>query len=101
MAHNFETKKMIVEKGDSKIFNNWNEFCGVSKEDFLRELEWLCEDPLTESGKLTRELGCLADGTLVRLFRAYDNGGCFSGFYFKNTGRIWYGKAGLSARDRV
>lgn len=68
---NYAVKEKIVKSGNSEIFKYWHER-GVSEEDFLNGLKWVCDDPLYEDGKLTRELGCERDGKLVKLKRIYD-----------------------------
>lgn len=101
MNGNFEVKKRIVESGNSQVFNNWHENAGVSKEDFLTGLKWLCEDPEPD-GRMSRELGCQRDGTLVRLTRKYYDNGDFAGFYdMSKTGyRLWSGVS-ISVRDHI
>ncbi|WP_242363769.1 hypothetical protein [Limosilactobacillus antri] len=60
---NFDSKKKIVENGSSEIFNNWNEKFGISKDEFIENLKWVCEDPAngrstvtTKNDGLTREI---------------------------------------------
>lgn len=60
-ATTFETKKKIVESGNSVIFNDWHRLTNgaVSMGDFIDALEWLCADPCDggiAKDKLTREL---------------------------------------------
>lgn len=98
--NNLEIKKKIVEKGDSRIFNNWHENQGISKEEFIKGLEWLYKDPLNENGKWTRELGC-KDGKLYHLKRVYYNDGSFAGFYHEDTNMRWYGHVSISPQDRI
>lgn len=99
-----EIKKNIVLKGESKVFQNWHEFTGVSMEDFIAGLEWLCEEPIRENGKLRRELACRRDGTLLRLTRMYDKND-FCVFVDEQTHRVWSGdgmnKISISADDRI
>lgn len=98
--NNFEIKKKIVEKGDSRTFQNWHTYQGISQEEFINELEWLCKDPLNDRNQLTRELGC-KDSKLHRLKRAYYDDGSFAGFYHEDTGMLWHGHVSISAWDRV
>ncbi len=125
MASNYEIKEKIVLAGESKVFNSWHENAGVTMEDFLDGLRWLCDDPMP-GGKLSRELGCVrfadsgytqeqkemwgpftphrpgVDG-LHRLTRSYYSDGSFAGFFDEN-GMRWGGTtdyASISARDRV
>jgi len=106
--NNLETKKRIVEQGASRVFNNWHHFTGISKEDFLAALEWVCADACNgghRKNQLTREIMCKRDGTIVKLQRVYDNGVMgFIGFYGLDDNRHYSyanGKAGLSAHDSV
>lgn len=119
----YDIKEKIVKAGNSRVFNSWHENAGISMEDFLNGLRWLCDDPMTD-GHLTRELGCIrradsgytADqlaiiGTVTqpaglglhRLTRAYDKHGEFVAFYDEG-GHIWGGTtdcASINAHDRV
>lgn len=65
----YEIAKKIVEAGDSKIFKNWHEHTGVSKEDFLAGIEWLCENVIIS------ECDCSQCPTreLCEALCAYDN----------------------------
>ncbi|WP_462333624.1 hypothetical protein [Limosilactobacillus oris] len=51
----FDTKKKIVENGGSKIFNNWNEKFGISKDEFIENLKWVCEDPANGHSTVTNK----------------------------------------------
>lgn len=102
----YEIAKKIVEAGDSKIFKNWHEHTGVSKEDFLAGIEWLCEEPKRYpadhryAGLLRRELGICKNGQLVHLRRVYPKGLC--AFYEdKPFGELWSNGISLSADDWV
>lgn len=103
--NNYEIKEKIVKNGQSEIFKNWNKFSGISKEDFLKGLKWVCEDPEQDFGneiiRMTRELGCTRDGRLVKLKRSNSKVGSFNGFYELNTGRLWRGSVSINCRDRV
>lgn len=94
---NYEIKKMIVEKGESAIFKNWHEHEGITMEDFLEGLKWLCEDPRDERGRLTRELGC-HKGKVVKLRRVNN---LITVFYEVDSGLRYGGYVSISARDRV
>ncbi len=106
-ASNFDIKKKIVESGNSEVFKYWHENAGISMEDFLAELKWLCEDPYKifsrKCAKMTRQLGCTKDGELVRLFRVYARNADFLGFYRESNGERWSNIEGvtLSCQDRV
>ena len=113
---NYATKEKIVKAGNSKIFNIWHER-GVSEEDFLEGLKWVCDDPLWDKGWLTRELGCERDGRLVKLDRICDRltgqailcesegnlkrRWCYYSYYDEETGFIRGARYSLNARDRV
>lgn len=122
---NFEIKEKIVKQGGSEIFKNWHEVFGISEEDFIEGLRWLCDDSLDEKGRLTRELGVHIEKGLVKLkrfqegtrfeqitvFREYDEetkmwrvwGGSGSRIEDTPLGRIPVplGKISISARDRI
>lgn len=121
--NNFETKAKIVASGNSRIFKAWQEALpNLTKEMFLKELDWLCNDPLDELGKLTREIGLTSYG-IVRLERHYNRGSQLTTIRYQD-GRLWDGdnfyrpcsnknfadkngmiwehhKISLSAKDRV
>lgn len=52
-----ERLKLLIENGDCKVFNNWNEVAQISEDEFLKGYQWLLEDPLTKNGRMMRELG--------------------------------------------
>lgn len=119
----YEVKAKIVRAGASRVFQSWHDNAGISMEDFLDGLRWLCDDPMTD-GHLTRELGCIRragsgytpeqlailgdvqdDGTagLYRLTRSYYRDGSFEGFYDED-GRLWgrgSDRASINRMDRV
>ena len=79
MSKRYEIFEKIVKAGDSKIFKEWHAEAGITQEDFLDGLKWLCDDPgleEDENGKrfkpLERELGCHYKRGLVRLKRITD-----------------------------
>lgn len=63
---NYEAKKRVVQAGKSRICNNWVEHTDITPQDFLDALEWVCEDPFDEEGRITREIG-LEQNRIVRL----------------------------------
>lgn len=85
--NNFEIKKKIVLSGNSEIFKNWSEHSNITKEDFIEALEWLCNDPLDESGRMTREIGLTPD-RIVKLSRGYT---WFGKVMLYLNGRVWCG----------
>ena len=124
ISRSFEIKRKIVDSGDSYIFKNWQKLVpSLAKSDFLIALYWLCEDPLTVHGKLTREIGLTNNG-LVKLRRVHNEYENFIGFYSCENGELWGGdsflipcsnknyadengmtkthmKVSISARDRI
>ena len=96
--NNFEIMEKIVREGNSKIFKDWHEHAGITEEDFLTELKWLCEDTCDKFDRLTRELGCDPKRGLVRLKRVNDP---FTAFYEVESHKLWCGRPSISARDRI
>lgn len=117
---NLKHKTAQVKAGRSKVFQNWKEWGLVTEDEFIDALTWLCDDPLTEDGKLTRELAMIETedmwkkqmmsrpnghkyassydesnlkGELVKLKRVYDKCGNFVGFYRVDTG-LHFGGSG-------
>lgn len=91
MRYDITEKK--VKNGECKVFNNWNKFTGITEDEFLKGIKWLCEDPMIdlENGatRATRELACEEDGTLTRVSRQHDKNGNFLWFYV--NGIIYHG----------
>lgn len=54
--NNIDIKIKLVESGKSEVFAKWQELGLITKEEFIDNLKWVCEDPLDEKGKLTREI---------------------------------------------
>lgn len=73
-----DTWKKYVIEGKCELFEEWNAYTGVTKEDFLKGLDWLFED--TEPDKPIRELVCTQDGTLHHYRRVYYEDGLFKDF---------------------
>lgn len=71
--------KKAVENGESEAFYEWHAYTGCSKDDFIKELEWLFNDP--QDGNTTlhnpyrRETYCYPDGTFHRFIRIYEEDG--------------------------
>lgn len=86
--HNFAIKKKLVEEGHSKVFKEWSKYSTITKEDFIKALEWVCNDPLTADGKVTREIG-LTPTNIVKLTRVYNDLG-LSSLY--KDGEWWNGE---------
>ena len=76
LACKLNTWKKHVEVGDSKLFFEWNTCTGVSKEIFIKELEWLFNDPqdavVKRHSPFRREICCNSDGTISRFIRIYE-----------------------------
>lgn len=80
----FEAKKRLVEKGKSEVFNEYNTEVNVSKEDFIKALEWLEADPLVEVNereRISREVGFDTDGKVIYGKRYYDDKGDYIATY--------------------
>lgn len=119
---NLKHKTAQVKAGESRVYENWKEWGLVTEDEFIDALTWLCDDPLTEDGRLTRELGMIETedmwkkqmmsrpnghkfassydesnlkGELVKLKRVYDERGNFIGFYRIDTG-LHFGGSGSS-----
>ena len=114
--NNFEIKKKIVLAGNSRIFNDWAAHSSITMDEFISALQWVCEDALDESGKLTREIA-LAPDRIVKLRRVNDRSGMTAFYEYPcdnggagSLGALWNGekfpdgfihKVTLSAKDRV
>ena len=64
----FEAKKKLINENKSEIFKEWNEFSGITKEEFIKGLKWLESDPMVLVGgkeRESREIGCKEDGGLI------------------------------------
>lgn len=57
----FHLKRKIelVKNGQSKVFENWKEYGLITEDEFIEALNWLCSDPLTGDGNLTREIALM------------------------------------------
>lgn len=113
---NFETKKKIVLAGNSRIFNDWAAHSSITMDEFISALQWVCEDALDESGKLTREIA-LSPDRIVKLRRVNDRSGMTAFYEYPSDnsgagslGALWNGeefpdgfvrKISLSAKDRI
>ncbi len=76
MNSKLATWKKHVNDGTSKVFYTWHAFTGVTKDDFLKELEWLFDDPQDavprpERNPYRREIYCYPDGSIHRFIRIY------------------------------
>ena len=129
MENSYLKKKRLVEIGASRVFTEWENRSGITPEEFIANLLWLCEDPCnggSNGNLLTRELGCVAanDGGfgtpgdpfympakpttgfrvgLHKLARKYGEDDVCS-FYDLETGRLWTcsaTRASISALDRI
>lgn len=88
----FEAKKKLVNEDKSEVFKEWNEFSGITKEEFIKGLKWLESDPMVlVDGKEreSRAIGCKKDGTL-------EYGEIY---YFKNFKAIYPISLNLSGLD--
>ena len=88
----FEAKKKLVNEDKSEVFKEWNEFSGITKEEFIKGLKWLESDPMVlVDGKEreSREIGCKEDGSLI-----YGEI-----YYFKNFRAVYPINLNLSGLD--
>ena len=51
-----EKKLSILENGKSKVFEKWEKYGLITKEEFKEALIWLCNDPLSDRFDLTRQI---------------------------------------------
>ena len=73
-------------------------------DDFLEGIKWLEEDHRDENGKLTRELGCTPNGTLVKIKRIYDPRTARIVFYNLDSQELWFtgnGNVSISKDDAI
>lgn len=88
---NFEIKRRLVVEDKSKIFTAWKELVpSITKEDFIENLEWLCNDPReygNGEGRLTREIGLTTKG-IVHLTRQNE---WLTTFYREDNKELWGG----------
>lgn len=74
-TNNFDIKVKLVESGKSEIFSKWQELGLITKEEFIENLKWVCEDPLDEKGKLTREIALeISNDMQEKIFSDMSNG---------------------------
>lgn len=88
MGMKLENKRKLVNEGKSKVFNNWTYQTNVNKDEFIKALNWLEEDPMIMVAgvkRLSREIGCKANGELIHGKRVYLKNGEFCGIYPENT----------------
>lgn len=88
--NDFFYKRRIVKNGESEIFKQW--FCqGVSQTEFLKGLEWLCEDTCfagNHNNLESRELCLLTNGRIAKLYRQYRKDDSFAGLYDTDSRKI-------------
>lgn len=113
-----------MEIKDTKIFKNWQKYGLISLEDFTENWNWVNQDPLDETGHLTRSMGLEVtkdmetkalnennpmanlpydennlQGKIVRLERKWVPG--LDRYYFYKDGKRWNGDIILSKRDHL
>lgn len=75
MTNNIDIKIKLVELGTSEVFAKWQELGLITKEEFIEALKWVCEDPLDEKGKLTREIALeISNDMQEKIFSDMSNG---------------------------
>lgn len=96
----FETKKRLILEDKSEVFKNWAEHSNITKDDFISSLEWVCDDPLDEMGRMTREVGLTPEG-IIKLNRTYTTTNIDAygqpvdwlvAFYRQDTKELWGGE---------
>lgn len=127
----FAVKAAIVRKGGSTVFANWRATAGITQDEFLDALRWVCADPNAVDGRLTREIGLdvTHDAKIKALMEsdaspeqkrafggAWDEGKARGRIvrltrhydnlgefagFFTEGGRRWAGSVSLNARDHV
>lgn len=64
--HGYNYKKRLVQEGKSQIFKNWASHSSITAEEFLENLEWVCDDPMQKFkfmsgyGALKNQVACLS-----------------------------------------
>lgn len=53
----FDVKMKVLKSGNSRVFKEWNRYCGIQEDEFIEALKWLAEDPRTPLGRPTRAVG--------------------------------------------
>lgn len=79
--NNIDIKVKLVESGKSKVFAKWQELGLITKEEFIENLKWVCEDPLDEKGKLTREIALKISPDMEEKIFSDMSNGKFGGKY--------------------
>lgn len=88
----YKVAEKIVKNAESKVFKEWRNLAGITQEQFLEALLWLCEDPKNggSDGKhMTRQIA-LANGYIKKLARVHEKLG-FVRFVDENS-RPWEGE---------
>ena len=112
--NNFLAKKKRVENGVSELFNSWA-LAHINKEEFLENLEWVCQDSLDENGNLTRAMVLMADhfgepdengieemyGKIIKVDRSSGNDPRFWKVWGTKDTPVHNLEAHLSCRDRI
>ena len=74
-TNNIDVKIKLVELGKSEVFAKWQELGLITKEEFIENLKWVCEDPFDEKGKLTREIALeISNDMQEKIFSDMSNG---------------------------
>lgn len=85
----FLAKSKCIFSGKSDIFKNWSENSSITVDDFIENLEWVCDDTLDEKGRMTREVALTPTG-IKKLKRVYDSHGICSNI--DESGKLWEGE---------
>lgn len=95
----FEVKKKLVEEDKSRVYQNWHEYQGINKEDFINGLKWLCDDPCDERGRVTRGLGCIHEEVRKLKKVCYPSG--VKAHYDMTTGYLFSGNVYITPHDSI
>lgn len=100
MKTKYELCEKIVKSGNSKVFKNWNEFTGITEEEFLKGLKWLYGDDVLGEGISDKELGITKDGKLHKLKRKRCQDTGIIAFYDENN-LLWSNGISISSVDKI
>ena len=87
--NDFFWKRKMVKKGESETFRQWNRQ-GVTLNEFLAALEWICEDAclVGDIKRETREACLLTNGRIALLNRQYRKDGSFAGVFDSKGNKV-------------
>lgn len=89
--NNYYLKRKYVQQNQSKLFQKWHDTSDITKQEFLKGLRWLCEDPCCAGRNRnleTRELCLLVNGRIAMLYRQYRKDDSFAGRFDKEGNKV-------------